>query len=343
MSVTPFYIDDKLVNCYFNYSISELKAICNSDNIVIVTDDNIFKVHESLINPYRHICLSSGEDHKNQQSVNIILEKLLEWKADKSTFLIGVGGGVVTDITGFAASIYKRGIRLGFLPTSILGMVDAAIGGKNGINLGGNKNMLGTVYQPEFILYDFNFLISLSDADWSNGFAEIIKHACIADAEMFDFLLKHDLDFFKSNPIMLEELVQKNVAIKMGIVKKDQFEKNERKLLNFGHTFGHAIELEKKISHGQAISIGMIMAAHVSKYFELLTDKQVEAIIGLLKRYQLPAQIHFSSESLIEKMTQDKKVNGNAISFVLLEGIGEAILKEIPLDILLKVSNVIAL
>ena len=147
MSLTRYHIGNKLVNCYVNHSINELKSVCNTENIVIITDEIVFKAHESAINQYRYIILKAGEANKNQQSINIILEKLLEWQSDKSTFLIGVGGGVVTDITGFAASIYKRGIRLGYVPTTILGMVDAAIGGKNGINVGDVKNMAGTVYQ----------------------------------------------------------------------------------------------------------------------------------------------------------------------------------------------------
>jgi 3-dehydroquinate synthetase len=156
--------------------------------------------------------------------------------------LIGVGGGVVTDITGYVASIYLRGIRFGFVPTTILGMVDAAIGGKNGIDVGVYKNMVGTITQPAFLLYDMDFLKSLPDREWRNGFAEIIKHAAIKKAAMFAELESATLQHFQQNKEALQKLIQENALLKAGIVQQDERESGERRLLNFGHTLAHALE-----------------------------------------------------------------------------------------------------
>ena len=179
--------------------------------------------------------------------------------------LVGVGGGVVTDIAGFVASIYMRGVKFAFVPTSILAMVDASIGGKNGIDVGVYKNLVGVINHPEFLLYDYSFLETLPDAEWVNGFAEIIKHACIKDADMFDFLEEYSLARFQSSITDTAAIIKRNVDIKYAVVASDEHETGDRKLLNFGHTIGHAIENADHLSHGHAISIGMVAACRISE------------------------------------------------------------------------------
>ena len=171
---------------------------------------------------------------------------------------------MVTDITGYAASVYMRGVKFGFVPTSVLAMVDASIGGKNGVDVI-YKNLVGLIKQPEFLLFDYSFLQTLPTEQWINGFAEIIKHACIKDAEMFAFLEENTVGDFMGDSVKLALLIEKNVTIKSEIVVQDEFEKGDRKLLNFGHTLGHAIENTSQLLHGHAVSIGMAAACTISE------------------------------------------------------------------------------
>src|SRR6185369_12355061 len=170
---------------YFDAKFSQLPKLVDKKNAVIVTDEKILLGHSKRFNGWNMVVLKSGEEHKTQETVDVLIDNLIDIGADRQTVLVGVGGGVITDITGYAASIYMRGIRCGFIPTSLLAMVDAAIGGKNGIDVGLYKNMVGTIRQPSFLLYDYSFLNTLPEDEWVNGFAEIIKHACIKDAALF--------------------------------------------------------------------------------------------------------------------------------------------------------------
>ena len=184
------------VEYIFNGSFEQLSILFQRDKVVIVTDENIFRLHADKMQGFAVIKLPAGEEYKQQRTVDDIIAQLLELQADKQTILVGVGGGVVTDMAGYAASIYKRGIKLVLVPTSILAMVDAAVGGKNGVDVGPFKNMVGTIYQPEHLLFDYSFLHTLPHEEWVNGFAEVIKHACIKDALMFAFLEKYSLHEF---------------------------------------------------------------------------------------------------------------------------------------------------
>jgi 3-dehydroquinate synthetase len=166
---------------YFDASFNLLETITSKDNAVIITDDNVFSSNHKKFKGWKTIVLKAGEEHKVQHTVDTIIDQLIDLGCDRKSFLIGVGGGVVTDITGYVAGIFMRGIQFGFVPTSILAMVDASIGGKNGIDVGAYKNMVGLIRQPSFLLYDYSFLKSLPKAEWVNGFAEIIKHACIKE------------------------------------------------------------------------------------------------------------------------------------------------------------------
>jgi len=249
--------------------------------------------------------------------------------ADRTSTLVGVGGGVITDITGYVASVYMRGIRFGFLPTSLLAMVDASIGGKNGIDVGVYKNMVGIIRQPAFILHDMSLVQSLPEAEWQNGFAEIIKHACIKDAAMFEELEKNSLPLYRGKKTLLSSLVQRNAILKTKVVQKDEFEKADRKLLNFGHTLGHAIENMYAFSHGQAVSIGMTYACHISE--QRAGFKQTERVVALLRKYGLPTYTEFDRAKAFEILQKDKKKVSTHMSYVLLQKIGKGVLDAIPL------------
>jgi len=264
-----------------------------------------------------------------QETVDAIIEQLIEYNADRKTLLIGIGGGVITDLTGYVAAVYMRGIRFGFAPTSVLAMVDASIGGKNGIDVGVYKNLVGTIRQPEFLLYDYSFLKSLPKQEWSNGFAEIIKHGCIKDAAMFRELQKNKPAYYQKNKAALSKLIKRNAAIKSAVVQKDEFEKGDRRLLNFGHTLGHAIENMYELSHGQAISIGMTAACEISA--QLSGFKDSSKVIGLLEQYGLPTYAEFDKKQAIQNLKMDKKKDKAAMNYVLLEKIGKGIVKSIPI------------
>ncbi len=320
------------VRCYFDSSIYDLDTICIKEQSVLLTDEIIHSLYSDFFYGWRTIVIKSGEENKQQSTIDEVISQLIKYGVDKGTCLIGVGGGVVTDIAGFVASIYMRGLKTGFIPTSLLGMVDACIGGKNGIDVGTYKNMLGTIRQPSFILYDFNFLKTLPDIEWSNGFAEIIKHACIRDYDMFVELEKSSINFYKQHLNGISLLIEKNVLLKSLIVQSDEFESGERKLLNFGHTIGHAMERLYKLSHGQAVSIGMMCAISISEKLLDFNSENVKRLKELLKIYSLPVSYDFDKEKIIENILFDKKRSSHEISFILLEEIGKGQIKKIPIS-----------
>lgn len=314
---------------YFDADFSYLEKLVDKERAVIITDENIFRLHRKKFGGWNTIAIRAGEEFKIQATVDSIIEQLIAFGADRKTFLVGVGGGVVTDITGFVASIYMRGISFGFVPGSILAMVDASIGGKNGIDIGVYKNLTGTIRQPEFLLYDFGLLKSLPKEEWINGFAEIIKHACIKDAALFRELEKNKLSFYQKDKTALSRLIRRNVVIKSTVVQKDEFENGDRRLLNFGHTLGHAIENLYELSHGQAISIGMTGACMISEQFTEFTD--TGRVITTLKKYGLPTQAEFDAKQVLNVLRMDKKKVKNSMNYVLLNKIGQGVVRTIPI------------
>ena len=320
---------------YLAYGISHLKKITDIKSSIIITDENIFNAHTKRFKGWNTIVLRAGEEFKVQSTVDSVVEQLIAMEADRKTTLIGVGGGVVTDLTGYIASVYMRGIKFGFIPTTVLGMVDASIGGKNGIDVGVYKNLVGIIRQPSFILHDMVFLNSLPQEEWENGFAEIIKHACIKDAAMFSHLENNSLKYYRSKQTAICELVQRNAVIKASVVKRDEFEKGERRLLNFGHTLGHALENQYELSHGQAISIGMTYACHISE--QLAGFKQTEKVVGVLEKYNLPTYASFNKQKVFDVLKMDKKRERKEMNYVLLQKIGKGVVKSISLNQLEKI------
>ena len=244
--------------------------------------------------------------------------------------LIGVGGGVITDMAGYIAGIYMRGIAFGFVPSSILAMVDACIGGKNGVDVGVYKNMVGLIRQPSFLLYDYSLLKSLPKQEWVNGFAEIIKHAAIKDAAMFKLLEQHKLSDFQKDAVLLNKVIQRNALLKSKVVLEDEFERGERKLLNYGHTLGHAIENDYQLPHGFAVSIGMVAAAYISEQYTGFPA--TERLISIIKKYGLPTHLQYDVEKALQNMMADKKRFKNEVHYVLLEKIGKAIIQPLTVE-----------
>ena len=321
----------KPVEYIFDASFSMLGELFPKEKLVIITDENVIKHHALKFEGYKTITLPAGEAHKQQATVDGIIGQLLQWQADKQTVIVGAGGGVVTDMAGYVASIYKRGVKLVQVPTSILAMVDAAIGGKNGVDVGVYKNQVGTIYQPEYVLFDYSFFQSLPGEEWVNGFAEIIKHACIRDKAQFEFLAAKTITDFKNDAALIADLIEKNVSIKISIVLKDELETGDRKLLNFGHTIGHAIEATYGLSHGHAISIGMVLAGHISRAINGFSESEQQQLVAILQQYKLPVAFSFDKEKIWDILINDKKRENDSMSFILLNTIGTGIVKPIPL------------
>ena len=334
MRKVEYLFSQRKVTCIFDEVFDEITINCKKDNAVIITDDNVYKLHKDKMQGFRLIIIAAGENNKKQVTADRIIQELLEMEVDKHTLLIGIGGGVVTDIAGYVAGIFKRGTRLALVPTTILGMVDAAIGGKNGVDVGMYKNMVGTVYQPETILYDYSFLDTLPVKEWVNGFAEIIKHACIKDVLLFSTLERYTLHAIQTDSTLIATLIEQNVAIKMNVVTVDEYEKADRKLLNFGHTIGHAIENLHHLPHGHAVSIGMVAACILSEKINGLHFQDAERVVKLLAKYHLPVDVETDHDKVFDVLKMDKKREGNTMQFVLLNKIGEAEAKPVSMQYL---------
>jgi 3-dehydroquinate synthase len=330
MNKLQYKFSGKTTTYYLDADFSYLEKLVDKSNAVVITDEHIFSSHQKRFGGWNTIVISAGESFKVQATVDSIIEQLIEFGADRKTFLVGVGGGVVTDITGYVAAIYMRGVAFGFVPTSILAMVDASIGGKNGIDVGLYKNLVGTIRQPGFLLYDYSLLKTLPKDEWVNGFAEIIKHAAIKDAAMFRELEKNRLTTYQKDKAALARLIRRNAAIKSAVVEKDEFEHGERRLLNFGHTLGHAIENLYELSHGQAISIGMVAACMISE--EFTSFKETDRVMSVLKKYGLPTLAEFDPKDVMAVLRMDKKKVKDSMNYILLNKVGQGIVKLIPIN-----------
>ena len=312
--------------------LQNVKKYINPAETVIITDQNVnFYYHQNF--PKCNIIeLGTGEKIKNLRTVNNIYEKLLEYGTDRTSFILGIGGGVVCDIAGFAASTFMRGIEFGFISTSLLSQVDASVGGKNGVNFMGYKNIVGVFSQPEFVICDFEMLKTLPKKEILSGFAEIVKHAAIGNETFFSYLEKNYNAAYELDMVVLGKLIYDSIIVKSEIVKKDEIEKDERRKLNFGHTFGHAIEKITGFSHGKSISIGMALASHLSVKRGMLKESQHKRILNILKNLMLPTEIDMNKEKLLDAIYKDKKKVRDKIKFVYLKDIGKPAVKDITFD-----------
>jgi len=314
--------------------LANLSRYLPAGRIVFITDEHVGALYRDRFPPGDVITMGCGEMHKTMQSLAFIYERLIELEADRSTFIVGVGGGIVGDITGFAASTYMRGLRFGFVASSLLAQVDASVGGKNGINFKGYKNMVGVFNQPDFVIADIGLLKTLPPEEIACGLAEIVKHACIADADYFNYIETHCDEIGARDEAVLLHLVHRSVAIKAGVVNQDEREAGERRKLNFGHTLGHAFEKTLGISHGAAVSAGMALAADLSVRKGLLENAALARIKKLLQRLGLPVALAFDRAAVFDALKKDKKREQDEIRFVLLKGLGEAVVAPIPVSTL---------
>jgi len=302
-------------------------------NPIIVTDENVAKFHlvraEQALPGAKTILIPAGEEYKNLDSVSHLWQSFLDNGLDRRSTVIALGGGVIGDLTGFAASTYMRGIDWIAVPTTLLAMVDAAIGGKTGFDLPEGKNLIGSFHPPRLVLADPSLLLTLPDRELTSGMAEVVKHGIISDRGLFD-LCKNGLDWVKQN---LEEFVKRAMAVKIKVIEEDPYEKGSRATLNLGHTVGHAVELVSKfdLRHGEAVAIGITAEAKYSARLGLAGDGLVETIEETLSGLGLPIHIPapLSREEIISTMRVDKKKNAKSIIFALPVEIGKVELVEV--------------
>ncbi len=318
-------------------SFDMLPAFTDNRPAVVVTDSNVLKYYRSIFNGLPIITLPCGEGGKTLETVESIYEQFLKLEVDRSWLVVAVGGGIVCDTAAYAAATWMRGIACGLVPTTLLAMVDAAIGGKNGVNYHRYKNLIGTIRQPEFVLIDTKFLETLPRSELLCGFAEMIKHGAIADHNHFAYLEKHAGKLLALDGEVLPKAVADSAAIKSRFVLADEQEKGERKKLNFGHTVGHALEKTMRtIRHGEAVAIGMAVAAGVAESRFLLAPEEKKRLISLIEKFGLPVTLPTNPETLLEALGKDKKRRGGALDFILLEQLGSSLIQEVTLEELRK-------
>jgi 3-dehydroquinate synthase len=316
---------------YIGESLQNLKDYIPPVKTVIITDSNV-KHHYHRDFPSTEIIeIGMGEKIKNLDTVRMVYEKLIEFEVDRSSFIVGIGGGIVCDIAGFVASTYLRGVRFGFVSSTLLSQVDASVGGKNGVNFGGYKNMVGVFNQPEFVICDMGLLKTLPNKEVLCGMAEIVKHAAIGNAALFSYLETYYEKALRLDHEVIERLVWDSVLLKSTVVNRDEKEAGERRKLNFGHTFGHAIEKTAGVPHGEAISVGMVIASALSEKRGNLLSEDTKRIESLLKRLGLPTRLQFNREKVLEALRRDKKRQSENIHFVLLQSLGHAIVEKISI------------
>jgi 3-dehydroquinate synthase len=314
--------------------------------VAIVTNTTVAPLYlEQVAAPLRaagrevvEIILPDGEEHKNWASLMLVFDALLANKCDRKTTLVALGGGVIGDLTGYAAASYMRGVPFVQIPTTLLAQVDSSVGGKTGINHPLGKNMIGAFYQPRAVLADTSTLTTLPDRELSAGLAEVIKHGAILDLAFFDWIEANIERLVARDPAALSHAIARSCEIKADVVRKDEREGGLRAVLNFGHTFGHAIEAGLGYGawlHGEAVGCGMVMAADLSRRIGLIDDAAVERVRALVKAAGLPTVApDLGVERWIELMEVDKKNEGGAIKFILLKPLGSPSITSVPLDAL---------
>jgi 3-dehydroquinate synthase len=320
--------------------IAEVCGIGSHSKAVLVTDDVVNQLYGEFAEnslyaagyAVTRFVFPNGEQSKHMGTYIKLLEHLTETNLTRTDVIIALGGGVVGDLTGFAAATYLRGVRFVQIPTTLLAMVDSSVGGKTGVNLKAGKNQAGAFYQPEIVICDYDTLKTLPDDIFKDGCAEVIKHAVIRDAELFDLLVK--TPFGLDNPQNTENVIARNVTIKRDVVALDERDTGIRQVLNFGHTIGHGIEKHSdySVSHGKAVAIGMVIASRGAWKLGFCSEECHRKITAIVKQYGLPHETQITPEQLISAAFADKKRSGDEITLIIPEKIGHCELRKFYMD-----------
>jgi len=334
----------QVVDNSYNITIDTLPKVHFDKKVAIVTNPKIAGLHLGYLlskisaKELYIITVPDGEEYKNQESIDLILESLFNHRFNRKSMLIAFGGGVIGDMVGYTSSIYQRGIDFIQIPTTLLSQVDASVGGKTGMNNSYGKNLVGAFHQPKAVYIDPFFLTTLQKREFGAGVAEIVKMAVTFNKEFFEFLETADL----KDADVLQDAIKQAVQTKADVVAKDEKEHGIRAALNYGHTFGHVIENEtkyKKFLHGEAVAIGMVMANETAVAMNLMSDDEALRIKSLLQKYDLPVEYKVqNTQSFYETFYLDKKSSDTAITFIIPVGLGGVeITSEIAKELIIRV------
>ncbi|MDF1558794.1 MAG: 3-dehydroquinate synthase [Bacteroidales bacterium] len=311
--------------------MKDIEPLLPVSGLFVITDSNVRSLYGNIFPSGMVLTVEPGEQSKTLARAEELCKRLLEAGADRSSFILGFGGGVICDLAGLTASIYMRGVRHGFVSTSLLSQVDASTGGKTAVNLGDYKNIIGTFKQPEFVLCDHRMLSTLPEEELQSGLGELIKHAVIRDRNLFFDIAASMEKVYERDPVILGDLIRRAVRIKASIVRRDPLESGPRRVLNFGHTFGHVLETYYRIPHGVAVTKGMLLAAELSVWTGEMPHsemKMLEEVIektGMLPDLELP-------DNIIGMMSHDKKAEAGSLNMILLRSVGRAVVRRLPLN-----------
>ena len=325
----PIYIKNNILSQADTY----IHEAFRGHKIMIISDDIVYPIYGEALTARLadwecyHIVLPHGEQTKDFQTLPQIYEAMAEAHFTRTDMIIALGGGVIGDLAGFAASTYMRGIKLVQIPTSLLAQVDSSVGGKVAVDLPQGKNLVGAFYQPKLVYMNLSVLHSLPGKQIVSGMGEIIKHGLIKDASYFEWLIAHEKEIWALDPEILEEMIYISCNIKRDVVERDPKEQGERALLNFGHTIGHAIEKLSDFSlyHGECVGLGIVAASYLSMQLGHISKEDFEKIQNALSLFKLPTQMDgFNAEKVLSATKSDKKMVGNQVKFILLKEIGNA-------------------
>lgn len=327
--------------------LAQLREISPSDKVLVISDRTVYDLYgtrlESLLRdngyepaPY---VIPPGEESKSWDQAGKILEVMLKKNLERKTIVLALGGGVVGDLAGFAAALYRRGVPLIQIPTTLLAQVDSSVGGKVAVNHPLGKNMFGTFYQPAAVWADLDYLETLSIEEWSSGLAEVVKYAVIRDRELFRFLEEHQSRILLKDRRFLPAVIERCCRIKADIVSRDERDEGLRNILNFGHTFGHALEsatMYKKYRHGEAVSIGMAAVFELARLMDLCTEAEGDRVVSLLMGWKLPVKVPAQLvDDILNNLHYDKKASGRQVAFILPQAIGKVLVQGgIPGDLM---------
>jgi len=332
----PIFIGTDLIDKPDLFSACEKATsiyIVSNTTVAPLYAERLTKTLSTFGKPVRTIALPDGESYKDWKNLQLIFDDLLKFGADRQTMLVALGGGVIGDMTGFAAASFMRGIRFIQVPTTLLAQVDSSVGGKTGINHPLGKNMIGAFHQPAAVIADLNTLKTLPPRELSAGLAEVVKHGAIADAQFLDWIEANAAALLACDTEAMGHAVLRSCEIKSAVVSADEREGGIRATLNFGHTFGHAIEAGMGYGqwlHGEAVGCGMVLGADLSRRLNFISEDDVQRLTKIIQAMNLPiTPPKFGAQRYMELMQVDKKTEGGQIRYVVLEKIGKAQIKSV--------------
>ena len=310
-----------------------LSGVLPEGRVVVVSDATIDRLYYPLLEKYDTVLIGLGESVKTLQTVETIYRRFIELGVDRSTFVLAVGGGIVTDVAGFAASTYMRGLKFGFVSTTLLGQVDASVGGKNGVNVDGYKNMAGTFTQPQFVICDPGLLRTLPDREFRAGLAEVVKAAIIADADLFGRIENTTFEALRTDTDLLTDAVSAAIRVKADIVERDEHESGDRRKLNLGHTLAHAIEkCSNRMNHGEAVAVGTALIAGAAVKLGVLSEADRDRIVHVLMQLGFDLTPPVDVKRLLKEVGKDKKNEEGILRIVLPVGIGDCEVRPMKID-----------